>query len=168
MTKGTDRLVNQGKAMITHPGTISAKSRRKINVVTKLTHKADELKIVHVTLEKLREFQTIPLMHDAQTTMKKFVADGGTAHEIHNQVIVDRGILSNLYADVQVLKLNQAADEETRKEFDVMKEDIDGIAVFLREQFAHEISMGYHANRNLATIVVGYLQDYLTIRGKKQ
>lgn len=114
--------------------------------------------------KQLEAFQAIPVMHDAQTTMKNFVAGGGVAHDISNKVIIDRSIVSNLYGDVQVLKLRQAGVEETQKGFDSMKEDIDAIALVLREGFAREIDLGQHSNRTLGAVVTGYLRDYLRIR----
>jgi hypothetical protein len=39
----------------------------------------------------------------------------------------------------------------------LMKEDIDEIALFLRQNYQREIGLGYHANRGLGKIVVGYL-----------
>jgi hypothetical protein len=119
------------------------------------------IKKLEMTIESLN---AIPRMHDATTTMKKFVADGGVVYEIDNAVIINKDIVSNLHGDVQVLKLRLASGEETQKGFDTMKEDIDAIALFLREEFAREISLGHHANRTLGAIVTGYLGEFLSWR----
>jgi len=109
-----------------------------------------------------------PLMHDAQTTMKKYLADGGVAYDFNDPVIINRDTVSNLYADLQVLKLSAASDAETKRGFDAMKEDADAIALFLREAFAREIDLGHHANRSLGAIVTGYLRDYVRLRDKER
>jgi len=37
------------------------------------------------------------------------------------------------------------------------KDDVDTISLFLRDHYAREISLGWHANRKLGQIVTGYL-----------
>lgn len=46
---------------------------------------------------------------------------------------------------------------EQLKGFELMKTDTDTIALFLRDRYKEEIQLGYHANRQLGEVVIGYL-----------
>ena len=46
---------------------------------------------------------------------------------------------------------------ESQRAYLEMKPELDAIALYLREHYATEIQLGYHANRKLSEIVCGYL-----------
>jgi hypothetical protein len=126
------------------------------DALSKLDVMYDARTLLRKHLEETEEFEDKPARARAAATYKR----------LKDPVIVERSVLHNLAADIDVFKSNQSMNAEIQRGFDVMKADADEIALFLRDQFSSEIDQGFHQGRTLGVIVVGYLKKFIELRAR--
>ena len=78
------------------------------------------------------------------------------------------GQIERLQAGRTILPHEEEANAAMARDFEAMRKEQNAIALFLREHYHEEISLGLHNGRSLSDIICAYLGQLKTLRAKRR